>query len=147
MGGNTFLAVLKISAPPCRNDSFGTEESFDANQSLFYLWLRYRDFFIVWWVRVLAGVWRRREAWVRTIFEIFAYVRMVEGTVWAVSVQILVLYPNIAEIRVRVRLGWQSLFSAATWRQKFPLFGVAPFHSSVLEPYFHLGGSTKYKAY
>lgn len=113
----------------------------------FFVWLWYSDFFIIWWVWVLAGVWWRCKEWIGTVFQIFAYVRMVEGTIWAVSVETLVLYPNVAEIWVRVRLRWQSLFSTATWRQKFPLFGIPPFHSSVLEPYFYLVNKIRRKTF
>lgn len=50
--------------------------------------------------------------------------------------------PHVTEVWIRIHFCGQRLLSATSRRQKFALFGIAPFHSSVLEPYFHLLGLT-----
>lgn len=47
-------------------------------------------------------------------------------------------YFRIAQIWMRIVLGWQCLRSRPAIGQQFALFWIAPFHASVLEPYFHL---------
>lgn len=47
-------------------------------------------------------------------------------------------YFRIAQIWMRIVLGWQCLRSWPAIGQQFALFWIAPFHASVLEPYFHL---------
>lgn len=46
---------------------------------------------------------------------------------------------HVAQVWIRIVFRRQSLFTApGAGRQQFPFFGVPPFHSAVLEPYFHL---------
>lgn len=53
------------------------------------------------------------------------------------------LLTHVAEVGMWVEFGGKSLFAAAPAGQKFSLFGVAPFHATVLEPDFHLDREQK----
>lgn len=54
------------------------------------------------------------------------------------EIELRLVAVRVAQIRVGVVLVGEGLFAGTTGGEEFTLFGVAPFHTAILEPDFHL---------